>query len=174
MQGVVRRRYPGVRSVCRENVLGEVVRADGKEIDTGRQGLGQEHGRWHLDHHAYLRFRRRLAFLQQLAMSARQQPQGLIELNDLGDHGKQYLQVLETRIGTQQRAQLNHEYLGVRQRETNPANTQERVVLLKWEIRKDLVTPNVECAYGHRPWREAFQQLAVALVLLLFDRKDVA
>ena len=29
MQGIVRRRYPGVRSVCRENVLGEVVRPDG-------------------------------------------------------------------------------------------------------------------------------------------------
>ena len=63
MQGVVRRRYPGVRSVCRENVLGEVVRPDGKIIDTGRQGLGQEHGGRHLDHLSCLRFRRRLAFL---------------------------------------------------------------------------------------------------------------
>ncbi len=47
MQGVARRRDPSVHSVCRENVLGEVVRPGGKTVETGRRGLSQEHGERH-------------------------------------------------------------------------------------------------------------------------------
>jgi hypothetical protein len=76
----------------------------------------------------------------------RQKPQGLVQLTNCADHGKQHLKVTQTGIGAQHDAQLHQEELRLIQREAYAATSEKRVVFLERKRRQGLVAAYVKGA----------------------------
>ena len=110
MQRPVERRHVGVRAIHGQPVLRQVVRADREEVRLGRQAVGEQRRRGHLDHDAELRNARQTAARRGLL----EQAPGGLQLRERRDHRQQDAELpLAGRLA--ERRELLEEELGVRE-----------------------------------------------------------
>ena len=174
MQAVVERRHAGVVAVDRQQVLDQVVGADGQEVGAARKRRRLQGGRGHLHHHADRRAGDRAPLVAQLRDGAVDDPDGLVDLPHVAHHGQQHLQVAEGDVRPQHGAQLGVEDLGLVEGDPDPAPAEERVVFLDGEVGQRLVAADVERAHHHRLRGQRGQHVAVVAEQLLLAREGVA
>src|SRR3569833_1385713 len=174
VQRVVQGGDARVITVDREQVLGEIVAADGEKIHAARDLLRLVHRRRHLDHHTQRRHCDVLALLEQLAVCALHETTRLVHLGDLAHHGQQQTQVVHAGARPQHGAQLHEEDFGMIERDADAAPAKKGIVFMDREIRERLVAADIERAQHHRPRREGLQHLTIDAPLLLLAGEAVA
>ena len=150
MQRIVQLGDPVVVAVHRQQVLGQVVAADGDEIDHPHQAIDLIHRRWHFHHDADSRRSNRYPVFPQLHLGTTQQIQRLAQLADAADHWKQDRQIGIDRAGPQHRPQLRLEQVGLIQADADAAPAQKRILLTDGKIRQRLVATHIQGAQHHR------------------------
>ena len=174
MKSVVEIGDAGVVAIHGEEILGQVVAADGQEIHAAGHGARLVHGRRHLHHHAHQGHGRVDALLADLAVAAAQELEGLLEFRHVAHHGQEYAQVAEARVGLEHRTQLGEENLRMVQGHAYAAPAQEGIRFLDGEVGQGLVTPDIQGAHRDGVGREGLELLAVNLALLFLGRKTLA
>ena len=131
--------------------LQQVVRADRQEVDALDQLVELIEQRRHLDHGADLDpVRQLVAVAAQMGQLALDQPLGLVEFLDRGDHREHQLEVAPAGRA-QQRADLGAQQARAVEAEPDRAPAERRVLLfLVAHIGQHLVAADVEGAEGHR------------------------
>ncbi len=113
MQAFIEFRHARIVPVDGQQVLGQVVGADGEEIHPPGHGLDLVHGGRHLDHDADRRSMYRHTVFQQLAVRLPDQGHGDIQLGHRRHHGQHDGQVVQADAGTQHGTDLGQENLRV-------------------------------------------------------------
>ena len=171
---MVERGNPRVVAIHRQQILGEIVAADGQKIHTPGQGPGLIHRRRHFDHHPDRRQRRIDALFPQLPMAALHQRQRLFKFRDVADHGQHDAQIAQPRIGLEHGAHLREQNLRVIEGDANTAPAEKGIRFLDREIGQGFVAAHIQGAHGHGTGREGVQLLAVNLALLFLRGEALA
>ena len=168
VQRVVQMGHRFVRAVDGQRVLDQVVRADRQEVEVAQEAAHDEGRRRHFDHGAQLHGAERRPARQQFLAGEVDLCEGLPDLADMREHGKEQVH-RPVRRSPQHGAQLGAEHGGVGQAPANGAQAErgvEMAVLVTFVQR--LVGPHVDGAQRHRQALHPFHGLAVRLVLRLF------
>ena len=172
MQAVVHTGDPGIVAIHRQNVLGQVVGANGDKIDAIRQLRQHKHHRRHFQHHAETRTGNGVAdHLFHFAAGAIDQATGLIHFIETGDHRQQDTEVSGRRVGAQHRADLHQKDLRLIERDPNSAPAKARILFADRHIRQLFIRADVQRAQRHRFLVEHLQHALILGNLLLFRRE---
>ena len=173
MQAVIHISHPGVGPIHGQQILGQVIGPDRKEIQPTGHCSGQPDCGGHLDHGPHRREGLAVTLGQHLIVAATNQRQGLLHLVHGGNHGQQYPQIAQALVGFEHRPDLGKKNLGMVQGDPDAAPTQKRVVLLYGEVGQGFVATDIEAAHCHRQGREGLQLLPIHLPLLLLTGKFI-
>ena len=172
--GVIKRRHLAIVTVHREQILGEIIGADGKKIHPLSQCPGLIYRRRHFDHHAHRRHGHIQPFITHFQPGTVNQVLRFFRLDHAGDHGQHDAQIIQPLTGLNHGAHLHHENFRVVQGDTNTAPAQEGVFIFNREIAQGFIAADIQGAHGHRMRSKCRQLLAVNHPLLFFRRETVA
>ena len=171
MQCLVEAGDTTVVAIDRQQVLGQVIGADGEIIHPlgHRRYLVDRRG--HLDHDARGRAVQIKPLLQQLAHGLGDEGHGHVQLGHGGYHGQQDGEVVQTDTGTQHGTQLGEKDFRVIQADAYATPAKKGIVLLHREIGQHLVTTDIQGTQRHGPGRKGLQRLAIDAGLLILAGK---